>query len=86
MAFMRYIHPDKDEHLPFSASQSYCRLIALSNMFLCKVSKDAKIKNRLNQVRHLTQDTNGKVKTHSKTPQTRDKRLAPSQQVTTRHK
>ena len=26
-----------------------------------KVSKDAKIKNRCNQVPHLTQDTNGKV-------------------------
>ena len=29
-----------------------------------KVSKGAKIKNRYNQVPHLTQDTNGKV-THS---------------------
>ena len=27
-----------------------------------KVSKDAKIRNRYNQVPHLTQDTNGKVK------------------------
>ena len=27
----------------------------------CKVSKDAKIRNRYNQVPHLTQDTNGKV-------------------------
>ena len=26
-----------------------------------KVSKDAKIRNRYNQVPHLTQDTNGKV-------------------------
>ena len=26
-----------------------------------KVSKDTKIRNRCNQVRHLTQDTNGKV-------------------------
>ena len=32
-----------------------------------KVSKDAKIRNRYNQVPHLTQDTNGKV-TNSLTP------------------
>ena len=30
-------------------------------MFLWKVSKGAKIRNRYNQVPHLTQDTNGKV-------------------------
>ena len=29
--------------------------------FLIKVSKDAKIRNRYNQVPHMTQDTNGKV-------------------------
>ena len=28
---------------------------------ICKVSKGAKIRNRYNQVPHLTQDTNGKV-------------------------
>ena len=28
---------------------------------IIKVSKDAKIRNRYNQVPHLTQDTNGKV-------------------------
>ena len=49
-----------------------------------KVSKGAKIRNRYNQVPHLTQDTNGKV-TNSKTPQTRAKRSALSQQVTTKH-
>ena len=27
----------------------------------CKVSKGAKIRKRYNQIRHLTQDTNGKV-------------------------
>ena len=32
---------------------------------LIKVSKGAKIKNRYNQVPHLTQDTNEKEKTHS---------------------
>ena len=29
--------------------------------YLCKVSKGAKIRNRYNQVPHLTQDTNGSV-------------------------
>ena len=54
-----------------------CRLI--------KVSKSAKIRNRYNQVPHLTQDTNGKVTNSQQTPQTRAKRSALSQQVTTKH-
>ena len=32
-----------------------------SEAFIGKVSKGAKIRNRYNQVPHLTQDTNGKV-------------------------
>ena len=52
---------------------------------LLKVSKGAKIRNRYNQVPHLTQDTNGKVTNSQKTPQTRAKRSALSQQVTTKH-
>ena len=36
-----------------------------------KVSNGAKIRNRYNQVPHLTQDTNGKVTNSHKTPQTR---------------
>ena len=51
-----------------------------------KVSKVAKIRIRYNQVPHLTQDTNGKVTNSQKTPQTRAKRPALSQQVTTKHK
>ena len=39
-----------------------------------KVSNGAKIRNRYNQVPHLTQDTNGKVTNSQKTPQTRAKR------------
>ena len=35
-----------------------------------EVSKGAKIRNRYNQVPHLTQDTNGKVTNSQKTPQT----------------
>ena len=50
-----------------------------------KVIKVAKIRNRYNQVPHLTQDTNGKVTNSQKTPQTRAKRSALSQQVTTKH-
>ena len=37
---------------------------------ILKVSKGAKIRNRYNQVPHLTQDTNGKVTNSQKTPQT----------------
>ena len=48
-------------------------------------NKVAKIRNRYNQVPHLTQDTNGKVTNSQKTPQTRAKRSALSQQVTTKH-
>ena len=50
-----------------------------------KVSNGAKIRNRYNQVPHLTQDTNGKVTNSQKTPQTRAKSSALSQQVTTKH-
>ena len=50
-----------------------------------RVSNGAKIRNRYNQVPHLTQDTNGKVTNSQKTPQTRAKRSALSQQVTTKH-
>ena len=49
-------------------------------------NKIAKIRNRYNQVPHLTQDTNGKVTNSQKTPQTIAKRSALSQQVTTKHK
>ena len=41
-----------------------------------KVSKGAKIRNRYNQVPHLTQDTNGKVTNSQQTPQTIAKRSA----------
>ena len=55
------------------------------NMVRLQVNKVAKIRNRYNQVPHLTQDTNGKVTNSQKTPQTRAKRSALSQQVTTKH-
>ena len=41
-----------------------------------EVSKGAKIRNRYNQVSHLTQDTNGKVTNSQQTPQTKAKRSA----------
>ena len=59
-------------------------IFCLQETFL-KVSNGAKIRNRYNQVPHLTQDTNGKVTNSQKTPQTRAKRSALSQQVTTKH-
>ena len=57
----------------------------LMKSFLKQVSNGAKIRNRYNQVPHLTQDTNGKVTNSQETPQTRAKRSALSQQVTTKH-
>ena len=52
---------------------------------ISKVSKGAKTRIRYNQVPYLTQDTNGKVTNSQQTPQTRAKRSALSQQVTTKH-
>ena len=51
-----------------------------------QISKGAKIRNRYNQVPHLTKDTNGKVTNTQLDTTTRAKRSALSQQVTTRHK
>ena len=48
----------------------------LKALLVVKVSKGAKIRNRYNQVPHLTQDTNGKV-THSYTPQTASQEVSP---------
>ena len=56
-----------------------------NQLILVKVSKGAKIRNRYNQVPHLTQDTNRKMTNSQQTPQTRAKRSALSQQVTTKH-
>ena len=69
--------------LYFSAHSLHGIFTALDK--IDKLSKGAKIRNRYNQVQHLTQDTDGKVTNHSKTPQTRAKRSDLSQQVTTRH-
>ena len=71
------------KELDQSACQSACFHIV--HQFLIKVNNGAKIRNRYNQVPHLTQDTNGKVTNSQKTPQTRAKRSALSQQVTTKH-
>ena len=46
--------------LTLKTSITTCRLIA-SSAEMFKVRKGAKIKNRYNQVPHLTQDTKGKV-------------------------
>ena len=38
-----------------------CKINTLNTCLFFKVNKSAKIRNRYNQVPHLTQDTNGKV-------------------------
>ena len=63
----------------------WCLFLFAFFLLARKVNKGAKIRNRYNQVPHLTQDTNGKVTNSQKTPQTRAKRSALSQQVTTKH-
>ena len=63
-----------EHHLKFLSLKRGCT--GLSESTLVKVSKVAKIRNRYNQVPHLTQDTNGKVTNSQKTPQTRAKRSA----------
>ena len=68
----------------FARASSYVTDFNTRNKLL-KVSNSAKIRNRYNQVPHLTQDTNGKVTNSQKTPQTRAKRSALSQQVTKKH-
>ena len=48
-------------HQTFQTSSPLQPLGKLNSNFILKVSKGAKIRNRYNQVPHLTQDTNGKV-------------------------
>ena len=69
----------------FKSYEHFHLLTKTGGMMLSKVSKGAKIRNRYNQVPHLTQNTNGKVTNSQQTPQTRAKRSALSQQVTTKH-
>ena len=83
------VHAYMPQH-QYSASYVYIITVYISlyNILkdkISKVSNGAKIRNRYNQVPHLTQDTNGIVTNSQKTPQTRAKRSALSQQVTTKH-
>ena len=50
-----------------------------------KVSKGAKIRNRYNQVPHLTQDTNGKVTNSLLDTTNESQEVSPYQQVTKNH-
>ena len=50
-----------------------------------KVSKGAKIRNRYNQVPHLTQDTNGKVTNSQLDTTNESQEVSPFQQVTKKH-
>ena len=90
--FMMSLSDDKqtDSIDAFKTTSRYLDdILNINNVYfdymVSKVSKGAKIRNRYNQVPHLTQDTNGKVTNSQKTPQTRAKRSALSQQVTTKH-
>ena len=72
--FMMYItaldledYDEKEEHLHHIELQSSQRKKQRKKVL--KVSKGAKIRNRYNQVPHLTQDTNGKVTNSQYTPQ-----------------
>ena len=76
MAALQFLSVIKSQYL-FSTGSTMAQLEHLfSSGFLLdvKVSNGAKIRNRYNQVPHLTQDTNGKVTNSQKTPQTRAKR------------
>ena len=75
------------ERLEEISTPRYLDCVSASRVWflVVKVSKGAKIRNRYNQVPHLTQDTNGKVTNSQQTPQTRAKRSALSQQVITKH-
>ena len=46
---------------PFTYFLVYSRQLLFVTKAIIKVSKGAKIRNRYNQVHHLTQDSNGKV-------------------------
>ena len=63
---LAYAH--SDQGLLFLCMRKTCVVSISLNI---EVSKVAKIRNRYNQVPHLTQDTNGKVTNSQKTPQTR---------------
>ena len=84
--YLELLDPEDLTFRPIVAGPA-CETHRLGNLIdiLLKVSNGAKIRNRYNQVPHPTQDTNGKVTNSQKTPQTRAKRSALSQQVTTKH-
>ena len=67
----------------------FCSANLEVRLFRIKVSKGAKTRNRYNQVHCNTPNPGyhmGKWQSYSKTQQTRAKRSALSQQVTTKHK
>ena len=83
--FMMSLSDDKQADVidAFNTTSRYLdNILNINNVYFdnmvtqIKVSKGAKIRNRYNQVPHLTQDTNGKVKNSQKTPQRRAKRSA----------
>ena len=89
--FMMSLSDDKQADVidAFNTTSRYLDdILNINNVYfdnMVKVSKGATIRNRYIQVPHLTQDINGKVTNSQQTPQTRAKRSALSQQVTTKH-
>ena len=65
--FMMCLSDDKQADVidAFNTTSRYLNdILSINNIYLnnmVKVSEGAKIRNRYNQVPHLTQDTNGKV-------------------------
>ena len=56
-----YMHHPTGSFSSIDLSLCHPSLFLDFNWSVCKVSNGAKIRNRYNQVPHLTQDTNGKV-------------------------
>ena len=65
--FMKSLSGDTQADIidPFNTTSRYLDdILNINNVFfdtIVKVNKGAKIRNRYNQISHLTQDTNGKV-------------------------
>ena len=83
--FNAYMHCRGSRDVEDKYRDVLVQMTKIMNIYSDRSNKVAKIRNRYNQVPHLTQDTNGKVTNSQKTPQTRAKRSALSLQVTTKH-
>ena len=71
---MKNIEMLKNKMVLIQSRTEFYMLYVVTVSMTSEVSDGAKIRNRYNQVPHLTQDTNGKVTNSQKTPQTRAKK------------